>query len=295
MSVWDFDDNDEVDEEYVAAQRAKRKSRGAKRPVRSEARASSKPPRPSAELPVQREGATAVAKAPIATTDLSPVICKAQTTVRHPRDHPDESLRGKPILDADGARQYRPCEARAMKGQEVCVSHGGNAPQAQKAAKLRLLAATEPLIAELIAIARDNRLPAGDRTRAIVAALDRAGFRAGLDLNVEAPGWMRMLAQEFGESAQHSPDRTDVVEAEVVEPEPLPTGRTELRELLNDAMARQSPGYQEEADASGSVTYANAEPGYTGDSPHGAAVNVGSSDEAPPAKWGLPRNGRVRR
>ena len=68
----------------------------------------------------------------------------------------------------------KPCRKQAKKGMTVCGSHGGSAPQTVKAAKLRLLEAADPLMAELIRITlygKDERT----RVQAINSALDRAG------------------------------------------------------------------------------------------------------------------------
>lgn len=266
LSGWD---DDEVDPEYVAQQRARR---NAKRPKGTNAEPS--PLRPSAEHLVQRELRPPLQKRPTTPVAQDKAIaqrlCKAQSQVRYPKDHPDESLRGQPVLDSDGARQYKPCERPPMHGQEVCQKHGGMAPQAIAAAKLRLQAATEPLIAALVRIAQDERLSPDTRIKYINSALDRAGIRAGMDVNVEAPGWQSILGKMFGDgsSAQDDPDRT--IDAEVVESEPLDIA--ELNARIGERF----------------------EPDPTGLTPEQMA-NYTQSDETPPRTWGLPRNGRVRR
>lgn len=128
------------------------------------------------------------------------VKCKGRTVIRHSRDHEDPELRGQPILDADGARQYRPCEAWAAHGTEYCVSHGGSAPQTIAAAKRELSLGALEFAAALRAIAKDERIPPDTRLKAINSGLDRIGIRTGVDVALEAPGWQKMLAEEFGQA-----------------------------------------------------------------------------------------------
>ena len=69
----------------------------------------------------------------------------------------------------------KPCRKNAKKGMNVCASHGGAAPQTVRAAKIRLIEAVDPLLAELIRIGLSGK---DERTRvaAINSALDRAGI-----------------------------------------------------------------------------------------------------------------------
>ena len=302
MSVWDFDDDDEVDEEYVAAQRAKRPKR-------------SKPPRPSA---VPRESAMATAKPSaevslqkgpktFGTQDTSVAVlrCTAQSTVRYPKDYEVEELRGQAVLDADGARQLKPCELPRMKGQEVCQKHGGLAPQAQKAAKLRLLAATEPLIAALLRIGLNETLSPADRTRAIVAALDRAGFRSGMEINVAVPGWQKVLRDMFGDDEDDdSPDRT--IDGELAHKQPAnaynnhgtsyreasdspEASRARVEKLIADGVLPAS-ALKDLVLESAAESEPDTQLGFS--SQAGPAIHIGSSDDAPPAEWGLGKKRR---
>lgn len=69
----------------------------------------------------------------------------------------------------------KPCNAPAMSGQTVCHKHGGAAPQAKRAAKLRLLELVDPAIATLareMARAENSR----DKQAAANSILDRAGY-----------------------------------------------------------------------------------------------------------------------
>lgn len=47
----------------------------------------------------------------------------------------------------------KPCGKHALKGATVCASHGGSAPQVRAAAMQRLLAAADPVAAELVRLA----------------------------------------------------------------------------------------------------------------------------------------------
>ena len=68
------------------------------------------------------------------------------------------------------------CKAPAMKGQLVCRVHGGSSPQAKEKAKERLLEAVDPMIAELVRLAKEAKRES-DRIRAIQLALDYAGLK----------------------------------------------------------------------------------------------------------------------
>lgn len=66
------------------------------------------------------------------------------------------------------------CNRDAMMGQEVCYIHGGNAPQAIAAARLRLLQLARPAIKNL-----HDKTKSDDHSvslRASTAILDRAGI-----------------------------------------------------------------------------------------------------------------------
>lgn len=80
---------------------------------------------------------------------------------------------------ADGKQ----CEALPIHGAEVCISHGGQLPSTQKAARLRLLSMVEPALNCL-----ERAMDAADwpvATRAAVAILDRAGFGPMMKVTVD--------------------------------------------------------------------------------------------------------------
>ena len=76
---------------------------------------------------------------------------------------------------ARSSRTGEPCKHWAMKGQTVCQTHGGKAPQNLAAAQRRLEAAVPNLITELLRIGESGKAER-DRISAIRDALDRAGF-----------------------------------------------------------------------------------------------------------------------
>lgn len=76
---------------------------------------------------------------------------------------------------AHSSRTGEPCKKPAVKGTNVCRSHGAGAPQVKAAARRRLLEAVDPLIVELIRIALEGENER-DRISAIRDALDRAGL-----------------------------------------------------------------------------------------------------------------------
>lgn len=68
-----------------------------------------------------------------------------------------------------------PCKAPAIRGGTVCRAHGGSSPQAQRAARLRLLELVDPAIATLER-EMENADKSADRQRAAENILDRTGY-----------------------------------------------------------------------------------------------------------------------
>lgn len=166
------------------------------------------------------------------------VKCKGRTVIRHSRTHDDPELRGQPILDDDGARQYRPCEAYGAHGTDYCSAHGGSAPQTIAAAKRELSLGALEFAEALRAIAKDERIPAETRIKAINSGLDRIGIRTGMDVSVETPGWQKMLAEEFGASSEDGePAAEETVEAPAKE-------RAPARATKKAAPPRERPKFE---------------------------------------------------
>lgn len=126
------------------------------------------------------------------------IKCTGRSVIRHDRNLTDLALRGQPILDDDGRRQYKDCGNWAAIGSDVCSSHGGNAPQVIAAAKKTLALATRNIADVLQNIAMDERLPPETRIKAAKEIMDRAGIRAGVDLGIETPGWQKVMGKLFG-------------------------------------------------------------------------------------------------
>lgn len=172
----------------------------------------SAPPAP-AEMPQSAEGAEdgRAAAAPIPPSDLMPpagVVRDAQNRV----------LCGRRRRDG-GA-----CTQPAMKGQSVCKMHGGMAPQAKAAGRLRLAALVDPAIGtlarEMVKAERSS-----DRQRAANSILDRAGFgrekklSPGEDVKDLLIGRLRQLRREREAAAANDAGELEVLDAEVVETE----------------------------------------------------------------------------
>jgi hypothetical protein len=68
-----------------------------------------------------------------------------------------------------------PCGKAALKGMEVCYTHGGASNQAQKTARQRLQEAADPAAVELIELALRSPDPKVRRA-ACIGILDRSGF-----------------------------------------------------------------------------------------------------------------------
>lgn len=108
---------------------------------------------------------------------------------------------GRKIVDVNGALLTRPCARVSSLGAVVCSAHGGLTPQSLQAAKTRLLLAAEPVVARLISIALDPSVLDADAIKAINSVLDRAGIRAGVDIDLKTPEWQTMLKEMFEREA----------------------------------------------------------------------------------------------
>src|SRR5690606_21776065 len=76
-----------------------------------------------------------------------------------------------------------PCKAYAIHGGNVCVTHGGSAPQVREAARRRLLTDADKAVEELkrLALSADSEAV---RARALDSWLDRVGLKAAEELTV---------------------------------------------------------------------------------------------------------------
>lgn len=100
----------------------------------------------------------------------------------------------KPKCKAKARTTGRRCTNPPIRGGTVCRMHGGAAPQVRAKAEEQLRLARDELMEMLLGIARDVSASASERLKAITWALERAGFKAsvGVDLTVD-PGWMQAL------------------------------------------------------------------------------------------------------
>jgi hypothetical protein len=112
-----------------------------------------------------------------------------------------------------GDNAGKPCGRYPIPGGTVCVKHGGGAPQVRRKAEEQLRIARDELMEVLLSIARNSLHP--DQFRALTWALDRAGFKLGVDLNatVEVKPYMAVLKGMFEEQAAIEPAKTSAIEA----------------------------------------------------------------------------------
>jgi hypothetical protein len=78
----------------------------------------------------------------------------------------------------------QPCKAMAARGANVCRVHGGSAPQVRAAAQRRLQQAADVLVQRLLGFALDDTVQDAVALQAIRDALDRAGLKPGIDVDV---------------------------------------------------------------------------------------------------------------
>jgi hypothetical protein len=124
------------------------------------------------------------------------------------------------------------CRKAAMRGQRVCRFHGGATKASRNAAQMRLLAAAEPLVVELIRIALDKKNDDDRKLRAIMDALNRMpGLNARQVIDTVAWGLDPGPSDEFERHviniirtpppgvlpAGDDEPEPDVIEAEVVD------------------------------------------------------------------------------
>jgi hypothetical protein len=100
------------------------------------------------------------------------------------------------LCTGTSSRTGQPCRRAPIRGGTVCASHGGLAPHVRAAAAARLANASLGMVGVLREIALNTEAADGDRIRAANSMLDRAGFRAGVELAISAgPTWEDRLAE----------------------------------------------------------------------------------------------------
>jgi hypothetical protein len=117
--------------------------------------------------------------------------------------------RGGYIIDLEGVRLQRPCLRNPALGAAVCLRHGAQTPHVRAAAIARLSHAAEKAANTLITLT-DPRDELGEivdqrvRKSAADSVLDRVGIRAGVEVEVEVPGYKKVMEKMFG--AEEEPD-----------------------------------------------------------------------------------------
>lgn len=108
------------------------------------------------------------------------------------RDH-----EGRRIIDSAGLVLTRPCNKWRMRGSLVCTHHGGLTDGGLAIAKRRLQESADAVVGRLVQIALGDLTLDTDAIKAINSILDRAGIRAGSDIEVNTPVWQEMLGELF--------------------------------------------------------------------------------------------------
>ena len=142
-----------------------------------------------------------------------------------PKKRRDPSI-DRPIVNQCTAhrRNGDQCRRSAIKGSNVCATHGGSAPQVKRAAQVRLMMAADRVAGLLLQIADDQKVPVQVRLAAMRDILDRAGLVAtqqiALAAEVTTQTWEQRAdaaVVDWGELAELMPPTdTNVVDAELV-------------------------------------------------------------------------------
>jgi hypothetical protein len=114
------------------------------------------------------------------------------------RDH-----RGGYVIDCDWNRITRPCLATPGKGTVVCRAHGSHIPVVKAAAERVLATAAEVVAVRLVGLTGtlDELNAAIDHKVRLAAAnsvLDRVGIKGGTTVEVQLPGYKKVLSDMFG-------------------------------------------------------------------------------------------------
>jgi hypothetical protein len=128
----------------------------------------------------------------------SGLVCRGTAFVR--------DQRGGYVIDPEWHRIRRQCLNPPMRGASVCQTHGGLIPNVRAAAAARLAMASETMAQRLINLTNtkdenDNPIEHADRIKALNSALDRAGIRAGVEVDINTPGYKKILEDLFGDDS----------------------------------------------------------------------------------------------
>lgn len=105
------------------------------------------------------------------------------------------------LCQAQRSNGRGPCSRYAARGQNVCPTHGGAAPQTLRKARERLELAADRMAKELLGIAIDPDTDANTKLKAIGMALDRAGLNPRQTIAVgpdETAPWRDVLDNIMG-------------------------------------------------------------------------------------------------
>lgn len=118
-------------------------------------------------------------------------------------------------------RLGEPCGRWAIIGGQVCSSHGGNSPQAQRGAQARIRELVAPALTVSERLLTDPDTPPAVLQRLVADILDRSGHKA-VDVSVsvvEDAGRRDLGAAMAKVLADRGIDVPEVIDVEPVEPE----------------------------------------------------------------------------
>lgn len=114
------------------------------------------------------------------------------------------------------------CGNPAMLGSTVCRMHGGAAPAARQAARLRLLELVDPAIATLAREMTNSKARPIERVKAAEAILDRAGHPKQVSVSEEDARELlvqRLVQMRDQAVADQVRRAREIVAGEVIEPD----------------------------------------------------------------------------
>lgn len=108
---------------------------------------------------------------------------------------------GMYVIDPDWNKLRRPCLAPPMNGSKVCQAHGGKIPGVKAAAERALAEASEVVALRLLDLTGPEIEDVKTRLAAINSVLDRVGIKGGVDIEVQLPGYKKVMADLFGDDS----------------------------------------------------------------------------------------------
>lgn len=118
---------------------------------------------------------------------------------RYLREHGGVPLDHPRRCQADSSGTGEPCRKYAIRGGNVCRTHGGSAPQVIAKANERLALAADRMAMKLLNIAESENVPAYVALAAVDSALDRAGVvqPKQVQVDLDAP-WAEIMGSITG-------------------------------------------------------------------------------------------------